>query len=112
MSTKWTFLCWSLISTFNYKKCTSNCELENSIYKLYHFKEENGKKICECLQSCKAGQFEYGKECLDDCPSGFYKKSNKCFIKCNSKFYYKNEVTVIYEYKASYDGDIAYFINI
>ena len=74
------------------KKCTSNCEMENSIYKFHHcYKDSSEKTICECLSSCGNALYEYGKECLDDCPKGFYKESNKCLSKCNSKYFFKNE---------------------
>ena len=79
--------------------------MENSIYKFYLWKEENGKKICECLRSCNAGKYEYFKEYLDDCTSGSYKETNKWLKKCNSNFYYKNEITGVYKCKANCDGD-------
>lgn len=93
------------------KKCTSNCEFENSIYKFHYCKEENGKKICECLQSCGTVLYEYGKECLDDCPPGFYKESKKCLTKCSSKYFYKNETTGVYECKESCDGNNKYITS-
>jgi len=86
------------------KKCTSNCEMENSNYKFHHcYKDSSEKTICECLSYCGDDLYEYGKECLSDCPKGLYKESKKCLSKCNSKYFFKNEEGV-YICKDKCDG--------
>lgn len=86
-----------VVGGIHIKKCTSNCEKENSIYKFFHEYNLNEIKIYECLPFCPKDLYEFGKQCVEDCPKGFYKESNKCRIKCENKPYYRKTNNGDYE---------------